>query len=139
MPELRDVGRTIFEHNEVSDSPTACPSGRYAPFYEALNKWKEDELTPEYEAFLKRAVDAAVFDRLTAIENLLAGATGGTAMLAFGDLSKRGIAPLINRVESLEKNGDSVARTNINGHIANHQNQGGGKVGAHTHKPGAVE
>lgn len=47
-------GRTLWEHREVWDwearnaGPTACPSGRYAPFYEAL----EGEMTPEERELL---------------------------------------------------------------------------------------
>lgn len=41
-PKRSEPGRTLHEHREVWDwatpnaGPTSCPSGRYAPFYEAL-------------------------------------------------------------------------------------------------------
>lgn len=58
-------GRTVWEHREVwswsspNAGPTACPSGRYAPFYAALDE--EDGMKAEELARLER------------VERLLAG------------------------------------------------------------------
>lgn len=125
--------KTIWEHNEVSDSPTACPSGRYAPFYAALTNREEDELTPEQAEFLKWAPA-----RLSALEHALIGKTGNEAKAALDKESSSG-KTIVGRVAGLETGGDSVARSNINGHIANHARQPGANgIPPHTHKPGDV-
>jgi hypothetical protein len=125
--------RNIWEHNEVSDTPTACPSGRYAPFYAALAERDDgEELTPEQKEFLDWAPA-----RLSALEHALTGLTGTDAIEVFGGLNALGASPLVKRVENLERNGDTVARSNITGHIINHNNQGGA-VPDHKHIQGGV-
>ena len=64
-------GRTIWEHREVwnwatpNAGPTACPSGRYEPFYEALAAAQEPDVTDEQirtivrEEMTRREDDAA--------------------------------------------------------------------------------
>jgi len=136
----RDGGlgaKNIWEHNEVSDSPTACPSGRYEPYYEALRAREDDDmaqLPPEILEYLKYAPA-----RQSALEHALTGKTGTEAIEEYAKLSAIGRAPVFTRVETLEREGDQVARSNINGHIDNHGRQQGEKVAPHKHKPGEVE
>lgn len=137
-------GVNLLEHNEVAlwatpnAGPTACPSGRYAPFYEQWAANTEpppagDPMTPE-----ERAEFNTMKVRMTALEDFIFNLTGNAAVAASKSASKAGWRPLSSRVQTLEKDGDTVARTNINGHIANHTAQSGGGIPEHTHEGGKV-
>lgn len=58
----RSARRTLWEHNEVAAwampnaGPTACPSGRYAPFYAAL---EERDMAVDYEK-IQRMIEATL-------------------------------------------------------------------------------
>lgn len=67
--------RTLFEHNEVAQiatpnaGPTACPSGRYAPFYAALERRQqptvqEADMTEEEVREIARQEAEKAFTRL---------------------------------------------------------------------------
>lgn len=107
----------LVEHREMTVPPggTACPSGRYAPLWAAL----EDDMN---ESDTRALIASIVY--------------GGTAVL--DDLEKRGVAPLAARVNSLETVGDSVARTAIIKHEQAPHAGAGGEVPAHEHVPGPV-
>lgn len=139
-------GETLFDHNEVATrwSPnaggTACPSNRWAPFYAWLASPANDIDNPKKEAGLT-AIEKELIEqmavRITNLEFLVTGKSGGEAVAAAKDLADRGISPLTTRVNRIETEGDSVARANISGHIANHAAQAGG-VPEHSHEVGKV-
>lgn len=73
--------RTIFEHREVyawatpNAGPTACPSGRYAPFYAALEGETPEMTKDEILALVNERVDAALAYQFPLL--LKAAAEGG--------------------------------------------------------------
>lgn len=104
------VRQTLWEHGEVwawsqpNAGPTACPSNRYLPFYEA---WEADTgengMTPQEKADFE----------------LLASRTFGSDWRKRLDELKEN-EPLEKRMSNMEKNGDTVARTGLADHRANH-------------------
>jgi len=90
--------KTLHEHGEVYNwsvpnaGPTACPSNRYLPFYEALANREEDMADPRLDA-------------------LAQGIFGKNWAKRLAELAEN--SPLETRVKNLETNGDSVARADI--------------------------
>ncbi len=105
----RNIG-TLWEHGEVwnwsqpNAGPTACPSNRYLPFYEA---WEantgENAMTPQEKADFE----------------LLASRTFGADWRKRLDELKEN-EPLEKRMRNMEENGDTVARAGLADHRANH-------------------
>ncbi|MBM3940463.1 MAG: N-acetylmuramoyl-L-alanine amidase [SAR202 cluster bacterium] len=88
----RDNTRTLWEHSEVATwiepnaGPTACPSGRYAPFYAAL---EEDEMTPDLEMALVAMLGADWRGRAQTLVLGTADNPGTLQSPAFGSLEQR--------------------------------------------------
>ena len=71
--------------------------------------------------------------RMTSMEDFIFRFTGSAAVATANAANKAGLRSLSNRVDTLEKDGDAVARQNINGHIANHSAQSGNSIAPHDH------
>lgn len=113
----------LVEHREAPGAQTSCPSERYAPLWAAIKAGGE-VTKEEYEALLVR---------MTNLEWLVTGKSGSEAVAIAKDFAAKGISPVLTRVNRFETEGDSVARTNINGHVLNHSAQPGG-VADHIHE-----
>jgi hypothetical protein len=116
----------LLEHREAKGAQTNCPNKRYDRLWAAIAAGEEaDEVTrEEYEELRVR---------MTNMEFLLTGKSGNEAVAIAKDLAAKGISPLVTRMDNTERNGDTTARSNINGHISNHGAQGGGGVTPHDH------
>lgn len=129
------VGR-IVEHNEVAlwatpnAGPTACPSGRIQPLYDALSAPQEEEMTKDER------------ERMERLERIVAGwgivtsegvALSGEDALAHADEKQWSAFLGLGLLRGDISNMQSVVSTHLGSHPS-----GGGKVPAHTHTPGGV-
>lgn len=105
--------RTLFEHREVAVAyfpnagPTACPSGRYEPFYAALSKPQEKTVVSQEEFDLMKA-------RMTTMESALTGADKDT-VAAMNAHMKKGLRPILDRINTLETTGPASSGNAVTG------------------------
>lgn len=112
-PLQRKEPRTLWEHRELAQKwspnagPTACPSGRYEPFYAALNKSQEKPVVSQEEFDLMKA-------RMTTMESALTGATTDT-VAAMNEHMKKGYRSVLDRINTLETTGSASSGNAITG------------------------